>query len=156
MKRWIIYIVAFAGVALFGASPFHGTDIAKLAPVEAVWLAEKDGRIYLETDTGDRGWGEDVQAALADMKAAAPGSIFLETADYLIVETGSEDLLSQVYDVLRPGCMVCGAAKMPDMGEVAEFLAAHEPGLTLRRYRVSQGEIPMLTEQTGRFSWNGE
>lgn len=156
MKRWILYIAIFVVVAILGTIPFRGTDIAKLAPVEVVWLSQSGGRVHLETDTGDMGEGENVQAALNDMKAAAPGAVFLETADFLIVEQGDEELLTQVYEVLRPTCMVCISKKMPDMKAVAKFLAAHEPELTLRQYRVQRGELPILTEQEGRFKWNAE
>lgn len=153
MKRWVLYVVVFAGIALFSASPFRGTDISKLAPVEVVWLTEKNGQVYLKTDTGDMGWGEDVQAALRDMKAATPGTVFLETADYLIVKKGREDLLEQVYDVLRPSCIVCMADEMPDMESVAAFLEAHEPQMTLRQYRADQRSLPLLKGQDGRFEW---
>lgn len=156
MKRWIIYIVLFVGVAIFGTIPFRGTDIAKLAPVEVVWLSRNGGQVHLKTDTGDMGEGKSIQAALADMKAAASGSVFLETADYLIVEVGREALLEQVYDVLRPSCMVCMAEEMPDMKAVAEYLSAHEPELSLRQYRVEKGKLPQLTEKEGRFMWNAE
>lgn len=153
MKRWIVYIAA---AALFAVTPFRGTDIAKLAPVEVVWLTEKGGQVYLETDTGDKGWGKDVSSALEDMKGAAPGSVFLETADYLIVEKGREGLLGQVYDVLRPSCMVCTAEQMPDMEAVAAYLAAHEPQTTLRQLQVEQKSLFVLREQAGRFEWIAE
>ncbi len=153
MKRWIVYI---AVVILFTVTPFRGTDIAKLAPVEVVWLTEKGGQVYLQTDTGDMGRGADVREALEDMKGAAPGSVFLETADYLIVEQGREVLLEQTYDVLRPSCMVCTAEKMPDMEAAAAFLAAHEPQTTLRQRQVEGRSLSMLKEQEGRFEWIAE
>lgn len=153
MKRWIFYITT---VALLAVTPFRGTDIGELAPVEVVWLTEKNGQVYLETDTGDMGWGADVRSALEDMKAAAPGSVFLETADYLIVEQGREVLLEQVYDVLRPSCMVCAAEKMPDMEAAASYLTAHEPQTTLRQRQVEQRSLSMLREQEGRFEWVAE
>ena len=153
MRRWIVYI---AVVILFAVTPFRGTDIAKLAPVEVVWLTEKGGQVYLETDTGDMGRGADVRSALENMKAAAPGSVFLETADYLIVQQGREVLLVQTYDVLRPSCMVCTAEKMPDMEAAAAFLAAHEPQTTLRQWQVEGRRLSMLKEQEGRFEWVAE
>lgn len=153
MKRWLLYIIV---LLLCGVSSNRGTDIGELAPVEVVWLSENAGQIYLETDTGDMGRGETIQAALSDMKAAAPGMIFLETADYLIVEPGSEILLEQLYDILRPSCKVCAAQSMPDLEEVAPFLNAHEPRLTLRQYQVETCVLPLLGEQEGRFVWNAE
>jgi hypothetical protein len=141
---------------LCGVSSNRGTDIGELAPVEVVWLSETAGQIYLETDTGDMGHGDTIQAALTDMKAAAPGTIFLETADYLIVEPGSEILLEQLYDILRPSCKVCAAQLMPNMKLVAAFLNAHEPQVTLRQYQVETCVLPLLGEQEGRFVWNAE
>ena len=150
MKRWLAYTAALILLAVF---PLQGTDVGKLAPVEAVWLTEQNGQIYLQTDTGDVGRGEDVRSALQNMKATAYGTIFLDTADYLIVQEGKETLLQQVYDVLRPSCMVCSAAKIPDLERAVEFLAAHEPEITLRAYRVTHNSIPKLTEQEGRYKW---
>lgn len=150
MKRWPGYIAA---LILLAAFPLQGIDVGKLAPVEVVWLAQQNGQIYLQTDTGDVGRGEDVRSALQNMKATAYGTIFLDTADYLIVKHGQEELLQQVYDVLRPSCMVCSAAKMPDMESVASFLTAHEPPVTLRLHRIGENELPMLAEQEGRYEW---
>lgn len=148
MKRWLAYI---AVLVLCGTSANRGTDIGELAPVEAVWLTEKAGQVYLETDTGDMGRGDDVQGALRDMKAAAPGNIFLETADYLIVEEGREDLLVQLVDILRPSCKVCVMQSMPDLEKATIYLNVHEPQVTLRQYQVAKCALPMLREQEGRF-----
>ena len=55
MKRWLIYVAALGAVLLFNISPFQSMDIAKLAPVEAVWITDSGDSVYLETDTGDEG-----------------------------------------------------------------------------------------------------
>lgn len=153
MKRWLVYL---AVLALCGTPSNRGTDIGELAPVEVVWLTENAGEVYLQTDTGDVGRGEGVQGALLNMKAAAPGMIFLETADYLIVEQGKEEILAQVFEVLRPSCKVCVAQSMPDLKKVAVFLTAHEPRVTLRQYQVEKGALSLLREQEGRFMWIAE
>ena len=153
MKRWLVYL---AVLVLCGTSANRGTDIGELAPVEVVWLTEKAGQVYLETDTGDIGRGEDVPSALHNMNATSSGNILLETADYLIVEQGREDLLAQVYDLLRPSCKVCIARSMPDLEKVTVFFTAHEPEVTLRQYQVEQCTLPVLGEQEGRFAWIGE
>lgn len=149
LKRWIIYLV----VVLLLSTSFRGTDIAKLAPVEVVWLSESEGEVYLETDTGVSGKGDSVQGAYNNMKASAPGMIFLETADYLILQNGDEHLIAKTYDLLRPTCKVCSAQRIPDMESVASFLSAHKPDLVLRQYRVQQEALPALEEKDGRFFW---
>ena len=150
MKHWAQYI---AVLVLLATLPFRGTDISELAPVEVVWLTEENGQVHLQTDTGDMGKGRTVREALANMKATALGAIFLETADYLVVKMGREDLVVQVYDILRPSCMVCVAEKIPDMKTAAQFLAAHEPQITLREYRAECGNLAILAERDGRFEW---
>lgn len=150
MKRWILYIA----LVLLSAIPFQGTDISKLAPVEVVWLAEEDGQVLLMTDTEDVGQGADVAEALSDMKAAAKGTIFLDTADYLIVENGAEGFLNQITDVLRPSCMVCRTKQVPDLKEAAEFLLAHEPDVTLRQWQNDGRELPLLKEAERSFVWD--
>ena len=151
MKRWVLYIAA---VALLSTTSFRGTDIAKLAPVEVVWLAEEDGQVLLMTDTEDTGKGADVREALTDMKAAALGTVFLDTADYLIVETGAEKFLEQIAEVLRPSCMVCRAKQVPDLKKAAEFLSIHEPNVTLRQWQNDGRELPLLKEEKRSFVWN--
>lgn len=154
MKRWILYVLVFAVVSVFGALPFHGTDIGELAPVEIVWLTQEDGNVGVFTDTGDWGWGVDVLSALDNLKATAPGTVFLDMADYLIVQRGSEKLLEQVYHILRPSCMICVGEDMPDMEQVSGFLRAHEPEVTLRQYQNGSVELPSLTVENGRYIWS--
>ena len=149
MKRLLIYLI----IVLAASVSFRGPDIAKLAPVEVVWISESDGEVYLETDTGESGKGNSVQSAYNNMKASAHGSIFLETADYLIVQNGDEHLIVETYDILRPSCVVCTAQRIPDMESVASFLSAHKPNLVLRQYRVQQEALPVLEEKDGRFYW---
>lgn len=150
MKRWALYIA----MVLLSTIPFRGTDIAKLAPVEVVWLAEEGGQVLLMTDTEDVGKGADVTEALADMKASAKGTIFLDTADYLIVETGAEKFLNQITDVLRPSCMACRAKQIPDLKEAAAFFSVHEPDITLRQWQNDQMELPLLKEEERSFVWD--
>ena len=156
MKRWLLYLIIIVAISLLGISPFQRTDIAQLAPVEVVWLSWEKGRLCLQTDTQDVGYGEDVQSALENMKQTTAGTIFLETADYLIIEQGQEQFLEQVYPVLRPSCMVCVAERMPKMDTVVKFLRNHEPKTTLRQLRNGEGTVKHLIEMEGRFSWREE
>lgn len=154
MKRWALYGATILGAILLSASPFRGTDIAQLAPVEVVWLAEDDDQVFLMTDTGDWGRGKDVREALSALKASSPGTVFLDTADYLIVETNAEEFLNQVADILRPSCMLCRAGSMPDLQEAAAFLIAHESGVTLRQWQEERMKLPLLKEEERRLSWD--
>lgn len=153
MKRWLRYLIVIAFVVMYGASPFRGTDISALLPVEAVWVGMEGNMVRLETDTGQHGVGINVSKALEDLKSTAPGNVFLDTADYLIVQTGKEELLREIYPVLRPSCMVCAADTVADMEKAVEFLTAHEPMVTLRQWNVNQMQLQVLQEKEGRLKW---
>ena len=148
------YIAVAAIVALLSVTPFRTTDISKLAPVEVVWLAEENGQILLMTDTEDVGRGADVMEALSDMRATSTGTIFLDTADYLIVEVGAEKFLDQVADILRPSCMLCQANQMPDLGEAADFFSVHKWDVTLRQWQNERIALPVFIEEERGFVWN--
>lgn len=151
MKNGLFYLSICAAAIITGAFSFRGTDVAQLAPVEAVWLTQQAQTVCLVTDTGDAGYGMSVWEALQDMKASASGMVFLETADYLIVEQGKEELLEQVYEILRPSCQVCVCDEMPQMPDVAKFLSVHEPSTTLRQLRNADMPIPLLKDTMGRM-----
>ena len=148
------YIAVAAIVALLIATPFRTTDISKLAPVEVVWLAEEDGQVLLVTDTEDVGRGADVMEALSNMKSTATGTIFLDTADYLIVEIGAEKFLNQVADVLRPSCMLCRVDQMPNLKEATAFFSVHKWDVTLRQWQNDRTELPLFIEEERRFAWD--
>lgn len=146
MKRWIVYL---AVLAMLGVA--DGMDISDLCPVETVWVARENGQIHIRTDAGDLGVGEDLRSAVENLNATAAGIAFLETADYLIIETGAEEILLQAGPVLRPSCMLCVAEKMPDLEAATAYLRIHEPVVTLRQWSKEQAPLPQLQEQDGRF-----
>ena len=94
MKRWWVYIVLYLVVGVLGLSPFEATDVATLSPVEVIWLEQQGNLVRIETDGKDIGIGKSVLEALENMKRTAPGTVFLDTADYLIVRKGNEKLIS--------------------------------------------------------------
>ena len=81
MKKYLYILII--GVSLL--VPVKKTDIAKLQPVEAVFVHDVVDRVEIFTDTGDWGEGTTVLAALEDMKANATRYIYLDTAKYLLV-----------------------------------------------------------------------
>lgn len=151
MRHWWLYIILYGIVGVFGLSPFHGTDIATLSPVEAVWLEEAGALVRIQTDGGDIGIGRTLRDALQNMKDTAPGTVFLDTADYLIVKSGSEHLIGQMRDVLRASCCVCVCKSMPDLEDAAAFLSAHEPSLKLKSTTAEATKFPLLDQKRGRL-----
>lgn len=101
MKRILVWAL-LAAVLCF---PDRGTDIGKLLPVELVAVRREEGVFRVETDTGQFGLGNTLEEAMADLRNAAPGVVFFDTADYLLLtrETLTAEGLSSFF---RPGVRV--------------------------------------------------
>lgn len=151
MKRWLWYIGLAAAVAFLSGKQPAGKDIGKLQPVQAVRLTCAGEQVRMETDTGDFGEGENVQAALEDMKRSASGEIFLDTADYLIVSPDCLELMPSVASYLRPSCAVCVEDGEPDMGRIGSYLQNHTPDVTLKKYRAGLRDMQTLVTREGRM-----
>ena len=151
MRRWII---CAAAAVLLMISPVRGMDISQLSPVQTVWVAVENGQVYLQTDGGEWGSGTDIASALENLNETAAGVVFLETADYLILQKGEEALLEQAPTIFRPSCMVCVADEMPDLEQATAFLRLHEPSITLRQWSVEGNLLQQLTGSDGRFAWD--
>lgn len=151
MKRWLWYLAALLLVAALGWMPFTGTDVAKLQPVEVIRLSLEGDIIRVETDTGGSGSGTDLEEAFSDLKESTPGKVFLETADYLLLSREAQGLLEPLAAYLRPACSICLETGKAELETVADFLGAHEPGMTLQEYRAGKRELPELYAREGRM-----
>ena len=151
MKRWLWCIAALVLAVSLGGMPFTGTDIASLQPVEVLRIQMEGQQILVEMDTGDRGSGESLEAAFTDLKKSTPGEVFLETADYLLINDDAKALLEQLGEYLRPACSVCIEDGIAELESVASFLTAHEPGLTLQEYRAGDRALQHLITREGRM-----
>lgn len=94
---------------------------------------------------------------MSDLRRGAEGEVFLETADQLILSGPAVSLLPEIVrsGELRPGADLCRSGpNLPDPEEAADYLAAHETGLTLldvRRAMVrgERVELPVLARTKG-------
>ena len=150
MRRWWLYIILYSLVGICGFSPFAGTDLAELSPVEVVWMEEQNGFITIETDGGESGSGGTVAEALENMRHTAAHTVFLDTADYLIVRKGDEGLILQIVDKLRPSCGVCLSNRKLPLEEVADFLHTHNLAVKLKNISEETEKLPLLGERKGR------
>ena len=129
MKRILLYMSALA-LLLLGD---QGTDIGTLRPVEVVQLTEERGVLILKTDTGDYGWGLTVEQAVRKLKETTPGEIYLDTADYLLLENGTEKYLNQLRVYLKKGTKVALAEQGLDLRAAAAYLRIHSPSRTIKK-----------------------
>lgn len=147
MKRWIILAAAVAAALMF---PSHSkADVGELLPVELLYIYKDENGIQVQTDTGNLGTGSDLRSALENLKATAPGEIFLDTADYLIITKDTANLLPQLWDILRPATEVCLGVNADT--QAAAFLSAHKPGVTLNDIRSGGRFLPTLIRTGERY-----
>lgn len=124
MKNWILMAIC---IAVFASLPSQGTELGELHPVSLL-VAQTEGKsIHLLTDTGDRGEGETVEAALRNLEDTTPGHLFLDTVQYLVVTEQTRYLIPQLKEMLRPGVLVCLTESQIDPEAVPAFLTTHQP-----------------------------
>lgn len=149
MKRvWIWLSAVAAALALQSLLPFEHTDVAGLVPVEALIVSVENGQIRLKgadcTGTG-KTWDE----AVTDLHRSAKGTLFLGTAEHVILMGEAESLVLQVAqsEILRPAAEVCrGEGQLPAAKDIAAYLAAHNSGVTLQHVQAAalRGNVPAL------------
>lgn len=151
MKRWLCYLAAVFAVAALNKNASAGHEIGDLQPVQTVALSIENGMVVLRTDTNNWGAGWSVAEAVADMEGSAPGKIFLETADYLLVTPECMDMVYAMANHLRPSCALCLVRGRPELEGVAEYLRHHEPRVTMLQYRAGGCQLQTLITKEGRM-----
>ena len=147
MRYLFLYIVIALAMLLLP----KGTDASKLAPAELVYVSVEDGMTQISTDLGNSGRGRTLAEAFKDLENTTPGKVFLDTAEYLLIDREMADQLPQLKEWLKGNCLICLADGVEDMEGAARYLTAHPPGTKLKS---CDGEAPlteMLQEENGRF-----
>lgn len=140
MKKSLLLTAALAAAVLLLRMPHPSRDISKLLPVQTLYLYMEEDLLRIETDTGDRGAGSDLASAAENLKASAPGEIFLDTAQFLILGP-NVPITEEFHTLLRPSCRVVYTAEKPDLQEATEYLINHKPNLTLSQLRAEAGAM---------------
>lgn len=135
MKKWLYLTAALAAFGLLSRLPHPARDISKLDPVQTVYLYMEGTRLHMETDTGDHGSGKTLPDALSDMKANADAGIFLDTAEYLILDP-KVPITQDLFTLLHPTCKVVFSTEKPDIPAATEYLSIHTPKTTLAHLRA--------------------
>lgn len=158
MKKLLIIAAAALLLKATGLLPFSGTDVAQLLPVRALLIDVENGQVFLDGGSA-KGSGTTLNAALEDMKQGAEGTVFLATAEQVILSSRALGRLPELsrWDALRPGARVLLAdGEVSSVEEAADYLEAHDSGLTLQqvRARLLAGQrvtLPLLHMTQGGF-----
>lgn len=149
------YLYMYFGLLLALLAVPGGTDAAKLAPAQLVYIQSEDELVSIRTDMGNIGEGESLEEAFADLGATTPGKVFLDTAEYLIVDEASRRYLPELSDWLKERCLVCQGEGIEDLLGAAIYLDAHQPTVKLGDLSDRNKDLPLLTEIDERFWLKG-
>ena len=139
--KWTLYLAALLGAILI---PIRRTDVGKLQPIEVIALSEKNGTVRLETDTEDSGEGYTIEEAVADLKQTTPGVVYLDIAEYLLLEPGCEEHLDELQVWLKGSTLVCMKEGTMDLKDAAKY------GKTIVNIsQCMQGSVEMGRYDTG-------
>ena len=146
MKKALYLAAALTAIGILARLPHPARDIGKLKPIRAVWLSMENGALSIETDTGDSGTGRTLTEAYEDMRSKADGELFLDTAEFLILDP-DVPIEPDIWDLLRPACKVVFSKEPPDLETISDHLAIHPTGKTLARLRATQIQNSDLSTQ---------
>lgn len=151
MKKLLLFAAAAILLEVTGLLPFQANDVASLLPVQALTVELENGQVVLNGGEAV-GRGENLDDALQNMEAVAEGTVFLQTAEQVILSPRARVLLPQLcrWEALRPAAQIMLASEeLPNPQKAADYLQAHDGGVTLQRVRAAmlRGEriaLPLL------------
>ena len=152
MKQIYIYFGVLLALLLLPG----GTDAAKLAPAQLVCVQTDGQTVRIRTDLGNLGNGRTLSDAFADLENTTPGKVFLDTADYLVVDENSIGYLPDLAQWVKGDCLVCIGKGIEDLSGAATYLDSHPPGVKLEDCQGGNKALPYLTENDERFCLKGQ
>ena len=135
MKKWLLLTALLIAVAFLSHRPHPARDVAKLEPVQAVYIHREGTYLSIEADTGAGGTGKTLTEAANHMKASASGEIFLDTAEFLLLDP-TIPITAEFHTLLRPTCKVTLTETPPDLQAASVYLTIHTPPITLSELRA--------------------
>lgn len=161
IKRLLFLAVLAAALRISGLLPFESGDVASLVPVETL-VVSLDGETVTVSGGECVGTGETWEAALADLRLGAEGTLFLGTAEQIVLCGDGRTLLEKIAagNDLRPAAVVVWSEEIVDGTDATKYLSAHDAGVTLRQVQAAlqRGErikLPVLEKMEGGLRLNG-
>ena len=149
MKKLIRIGLVLAGLGALGVLPFRAADVAELIPVRTILVTRSGASYEVNIGEGLRALGDTVKKALEALREQAPGEVFYETAEQVLVTETAAQAVEEIAGLpeLRPaaGLWLTPDSSL-DLQAAGDYLAAHPADLTLTevRARLLTGEPPSL------------
>ena len=130
--------------------PVKDNDIGRLQPVEVVQVFRQGSQVSIRTDTGDIGLGDTAEQALQNLKDTTPGYIYLDTAEYLLLNGAAMSDVEVLRTALKRNLRICLAESKLDLQLVAEYLPVHGELPRLKNWNLGD-KLPELTVKNERL-----
>ena len=147
MKRLLLYGLILALVWLV---PTERVDVAKLRPVEVIAIYKSGNAVALTTDTEDMGVGMSAAEALENMRDTSPAVIYLDTAEFLLVEDTAVGEVEALRKELKDSVRLCNVSGKVDLKSAAKYLPVHGSLPVLRNWKAG-GALPVLRIENDRL-----
>ena len=147
MKRWLLYGILFSAAVLV---PVNRADVGKLHPVQTVSISYHNEQVVLQTDTGEMGVGETTELALENLKQTAPAIIYLDTAEFLLVEENALRYVADLRRFLESSIRVCLVEPEVELDQASKYLQIHGNLPKLKQWNTG-GNLPVLTKENERI-----
>ena len=147
MKRILLYVIVLALTLL---APVTRLDVAKLRPVEVIYIYKENGQVVLKTDTEDMGVGADAVQALADMRNTSPAVIYLDTAEFLLIGKNANEEAEKLRPELKKDVRLCEAVGEIDLPLAAKYLTVHGDLPTFRAWNADT-RLPLIYTEKERI-----
>lgn len=151
MKKWV-WLAALALLLL----PRRGTEVGKLLPVETLLIEKQAGQYRVSTDTGHTARDDSLEKAVDTLRAEAPGILFLDTADYVLLAGEAEECAEKLPNYVRPGTRVYKLEGTVELSKIGPFLKTHGPDTPLYRLQKRELQIPKLTAEGEKLHFEGQ
>ena len=135
MKKWLFLAAVLTAVAVLSRRPHPARDVAKLEPIQTLYVYMDGVELAIETDTGAGGTGKTLTEAAAAMKANSSAELFLDTAEFLLLAPDVA-ITEEFHALLRPTCKVTITTTAPDLQAASGYLTIHESPVTLSELRA--------------------
>ena len=146
--RWLLYLIVL-GAALI--VPLEKNNVGQLQPMEVLYVCRIGDMVILKTDTDDLGLGKTVAEAVRDLHETTPGIVYLDTADFLIVNENAKQNIGELELYLKPSVGVCITEADIDLASTAQYLSAHKPKVKLKDRNEHQ-KAQIITVENGRIN----
>ena len=131
-------------------APVEKLDVAKLRPIEVIYVMQEKETVVLQTDTDDVGVGSDALDALENMKQISPAVIYLDTAQYLLIGPNGEAAAQQLRGILKDNIQLCKTQDQIDLQSVAKYLPVHGILPKFNQWE-NGGKLPVLRMENDRI-----